>query len=74
MAGFELADLCSSSLISSCSAAWDKSSGSRASFSVWLGSDSSSAKKYLASSCMGQKGEGKTERREIEKKKWGKLA
>lgn len=52
MAGFELADLCSSSLISSCSAAWDKSSGSRASFSVWLGSDSSSAKKYLASSCM----------------------
>lgn len=57
MAGFELADLCSSSLISSCSAAWDKSSGSRASFSVWLGSDSSSAKKYLASSYTGWKGE-----------------
>lgn len=58
MAGFELADLCSSSLISSCSAAWDKSSGSRASFSVWLGSESSSAKKYLASSCVEWKGEG----------------
>lgn len=77
MAGFELADLCSSSLISSCSAAWDRSSGSRASFSVWLGSESSSAKKYLANSCTGWKEERKRERererirmRTVEKKTW----
>lgn len=49
-AGFELAERSSSSLTSSCSAPRDKSSDSRASFSVWLGSESSSAKKYLASS------------------------
>lgn len=58
-AGFELAERSSSSLTSSCSAPRDKSSDSRASFSVWLGSESSSAKKYLASS-LGEKREKET--------------
>lgn len=50
-AGLEFADRSSSNLISSCSAPLGRSSDSKASLSVWDGSDSSSARKYLASSC-----------------------
>lgn len=49
-AGLEFADRSSSNLTSSCSAPLGRSSDSKASLSVCDGSDSNSAKKYLANS------------------------
>lgn len=71
-AGFELAERSSSSLTSSCSAPRDKSSDSRASFSVWLGSESSSAKKYLASS-LGRRERKREREHDYSSATWGSL-